>query len=200
MAWIGVTIIVIVAIIYFDKSNPTTNTNAVTNTDTTRATYAAEYDGLWRQDDGQNPVLITATAFPPYLQAALHKAANRTSVEDQIWSTVSTMPGTSLPIFLTFDSVSGNLTDAEISASLEVQVDNGTKMHLEHWTPLVGNTHIVNAASGTSSQIGVAVFSANNAINWNHPPQFHLLVKKIAGEAERSFIWTSAALQAPTNN
>lgn len=192
---LGITLILVVIIFGRPKSAPT-NTN--TTNDTSRTTYAAAYDGLWRQDSGQSSVLVTATMFPPFLRSDLDQAASKTSEESQIWLTMESMPSTNVPIVITLDSVSGSLPDEVVSKSLSLDANSANTFSLKSWTPLTGSSHIVNASSGAASQIGVAVFTSDHAIDWNNPPQFTLHVKGIAGAAKRDFVWTSAVLQAPS--
>lgn len=170
--------------------SPAVNTGDAVN----RQHYAALYQAAWRQDDGQSPMLVTATLLVPPTVQVLGQDTGRSSTEEQIWNTVNNLSATEVPIVLTIDSVTGTVTDEAIQDSLSLSSDGGPSFRLSSWSPLIAPSRIVNTNGSTSSQIGLAVFTADRVVDWNKLQILKLNVNGLVGEPQRVFTWTEPRL------
>lgn len=159
-----------------------------------RQLYATLYDAAWRQDDGRDSTLVTATLLVPPTIAALGLDPARSSVEEQLWNTVKSLDAKTVPIILTFDSVTGFQSDDEITSGLRLQGSSGTSFKLASWLSLIPPNRTVNSSSTTSSQIGVALFSAEQDIGWDKIGTIQLTVTGIGATPVRSFSWVEPKL------
>ncbi len=154
-----------------------------------RQQYAALYEAAWRQDDGRDGILVTATLLVPPARDALGKDTQRSSTEDQLWRSLKNVDAKTIPIVLTFDSVIGAVPDETIQKSLTLQILQGQKFDLKSWQPLIAPTRIVNTAQTTSSQIGLALFAAEQNIDWPALGAVTLDVTNIGRKKVRTFQW-----------
>lgn len=172
------------------KSNYPSVNNNTANTNTDRSRYAALYDAAWRQDSGQDATLVTATLFVPPTITALGADTDRSTTEEQIWNIVRSADASTIPIILTFDSVAGSLADDRIKSSLSLQSDRNETLTVKDWIPVIAPSRVVNTTGSVSSQIGVALFSAPQAIDWPTIGTLKLTVTGIGGGPARVFTWT----------
>lgn len=199
--WFGITaavVLMVVGVVVFmiPEAPSSANTN-ITNTNitnTNRQRYASLYDAAWRQDSGQDTTLVTATLFVPPTIEALGHDLERSSVEEQLWNATKSLDAKTIPIVLTFDSVTGFLADEKITTSLSLQGSNGQSLNLVSWLPMIAPTRIVNTPGSTSSQIGVALFSAQADIDWQTIGTLKLTVTGIGGTELRLFSWVEPKL------
>ncbi len=191
-----VAVLVVVSIPFWRHQPPvTSNTNGTRAG--ARAVYAERYQAAWRQDDGVGSLLMSATVFPTELTDALHDVTDRTSLEQQQWDQVSSLPPSQLPVFLTLDSVGGAIPDTAIASVVSLTSDVGVRYPLVSWKPLVTTSHVVNAPAGTTSQVGFAVFDAGHDLAWPAVQNLTLTVKGLAGIASRKFVWPHPGTLAP---
>lgn len=167
-----------------------TNTAATSN----RQHYAALYQAAWRQDDGQDTTLMTATVFVPPTVQALAQDTGRSSAEQQIVDATQHLTAQQVPVVITIDSVTGTTTDEAIKKGLTLSAEGGPRFTLADWKPMIAPSRIVNTSGSTSSQIGVAVFEASQVVNWDTLQSLRLDVKDIGGEPLRTFSWTEPGL------
>lgn len=180
-------IVGLVVFLVWPQSKLTTTTN------TDRDRYAALYDAAWRQDDGTQPTLMTATLLVPPAITLLGNDDGRSSAENQIWSTVQALQSNQLAIVLTIDSVDGAVSDDVITSSVKLQSADSTAFSLNSWTPIIAPTNVVNSANA-SSQIGVLVFNANATLIWSQLKTLTLSVNAFDGQTARTFTWSNPPL------
>ncbi len=181
-------------------ARPATSRPAATtdNSNQARPRYAALYQGAWRQDSGQGAVLMTATLFAPPLVSTLGQQADRFEVEEQLWRAMKELPTTAVPIVLTLDSVSGAIPDQAIQTSLTLTDDDGMVFRFSSWTPVIAPARPVNTNVPTTSQMGVAVFTAGEAIDWEGLGSLRLVSANIADQPKREFVWAQPRLLLQT--
>lgn len=159
------------------------------NTDVVRQKYASLYQAAWRQDSGTQPTLATATLLLPAAQQALGRDTGRSTTEDQLWDILQNLNATQIPILLTFDSVSAFVPDAVVQEGSSLTLEGGPNVTLASWTPISGPSRVVNTNGTIRSQIGVAIFSAGQAIDWNAIKKVQLVLHGIPNETDRVFTW-----------
>ncbi len=188
---IGGSVAVITAAVLLTQAyRPSAPAVATTNA---RQKYAALYQAAWRQDDGQHPILVTATLIVPTAQEALGQDTGRSSAEEQIWSALKSLGPDQVPVILTFDSVAGAVTDEAVRQGAVLSADHGPQFSLASWQPMIAPSRIVNTATSASSQIGVAIFQADRTIDWQTLTVLRLTIDQIDG-AQRVFTWTQPRL------
>lgn len=195
--WIGISVAVIllavgVGIVATRPLN-SDNSNINTVTNGSRERYAALYDAAWRQDDGKDTTLVTATLLVPPTIEVLGTDTQRSTTEDQLWNTVKSLSPKQVPLVITIDSLTGFVADDVIRSGLQLQTTSGQKFTLESWQTLIAPSRVVNT-SGTSSQVGVALFSSDTDIDWQKVGTLTLTVKGIGGTNQRVFTWTEPKL------
>lgn len=184
----GVALLLVVgAVLWWQFMRPPAATP--TNTNAVRQEYASLYQAAWRQDTGTQPTLATATLLLPAAQQALGRDAGRSTTEDQLWDIFKNLKGTQIPVILTFDSVSGFVPDAVVKEGSSLLLDGGPNVSLTDWQPVSSPSRVVNTAGTVRSQIGVAIFSAGQTIDWNTIKQAQLVLRGIPNETDRVFTW-----------
>ncbi len=166
---------------------------AVVTTDS-RQTYANLYQAAWRQDDGLQSTLVTATLFVPPTIQALGKDTGRSSAEEQLWQAVQGLSVRDVPIVLTFDSVTGAVPDSVLTTGLTLTSVKGPTFTFKSWTPMIAPSRVVNTNDSATSQIGVAIFSANQDVNWQTIESLQLTLHGIPSQPDRVFSWTEPRL------
>lgn len=196
--WIGIVIAVLLlavsVVLLATRPLNSGNSNENTVTNANRERYAALYDAAWRQDDGQDATLFTATLLVPPTIEVLGADKQRSTAEEQLWNTVKALSPKQIPFVITIDSLASFVSDEAIKKSLQVQTDSDQKFTLDSWQPLIAPTRVVNSSASTTSQVGVAVFSADTDVNWSTIGTLKLTVKGIGGTLERVFTWTEPKL------
>jgi hypothetical protein len=172
--------------------SPQTDTTSSTNAQG-RSAYAQLYDAFWRSDDRTSATLITATLFPPSLTFAVQAAEEKTLTEQQIADRVKTLAPADVAVFLTIDSITGSFTDEEINKGLRFTADDRLAT-LMSWEPIVANSRVVNAPSGTSSQQGIAIFRFASPLEWNSVKSLKLTVSGLPKTSPRDFVWSGGIL------
>lgn len=178
-----------------DESAPAAiNSNANQSAgDENRAAYASLYDMLWRQDDGRDTLLVTATLFTPELRTRLGADGGRSDTEEQLWRRLDDLTDRQAAAVLTFDQIGAALSDQAIEAALSLTVDDATSRSSD-WQGLIATPRVVNAPTGTSSQIGVAVFTFDQPLDWADVKTVRLRVAGLGQRATRDFSWSAPAL------
>lgn len=182
--------VVVAVLILLTNQKQTASTNTATEA---RQRYAALYQAAWRQDDGYSPTLVTATILVPPAVEALGRDDGRSSVEEQLWRIVQPLDSATIPIVVTFDSVTEAVPDQVIQNGLLLST-SGATLSFEDWKPLIAPTRVVNTSPSTTSQIGVAVFRAVAPIDWNALKSLTLTVSGIADQPDRTLSWTEPKL------
>jgi len=168
------------------------NTNTITNAN--RERYAALYDAAWRQDDGKDATLVTATLLVPPTIDVLGVDKQRSTTEEQLWNMVKSLSGKKVPLVLTIDSLTGFVPDYSIRSGLQLEATSGQKFTLDSWQTIIAPTRVVNSSATTTSQMGVATFAADTDMNWSTLGTLKLTIKGIGGTDERVFTWTEPKL------
>lgn len=175
------------------KANSQAGTPNATN-DSTRQHYANLYLAAWRQDQAQGDVLTTATLFVPPLVTSLGQQSDRSETEEQLWRIMRDVPTNAVPVVMTIDSVAGDIPDAAIQKSLTLTDTDGMTFTTTSWTPMVAPTNVVNTNQATTSQMGVAVFTAAQPVPWSTLGPLHLVSLGLGDQPRREFVWAEPKL------
>lgn len=194
---VAVLVVLMVALVIFipRPTRPPANT---TVNNSARTTYASLYDALWRQDSGQGSILMTSTLFVPPMITALGQDTQRSEVEEQIWNAMKNMMPSEIGLFITLDSVTGFISDADIQKSLSLDAGPGLTFHLRTWQPIIGGASQVNANAPVASQRGLAIFTADPGpdappIDWSTLDQVTLRATGLGDQPVRQFVWTQVS-------
>lgn len=184
------------AVIFFLSTQSVPPANPATNNaaDTTRTKYAELYQAAWRQDAGRGSILVTATLLAPPTREALGQDTGRSSTEEQVWDAVRNLDAKAVPVALSIDSVAGAVDDATIRTSLKLTAAGGPDFQLSEWRPLIAPSRVVNAQSTTSSQYGIAVFTAPRDLDWQTLGSLTLTMSGVGDQPERVFNWAEPRL------
>jgi hypothetical protein len=172
-----------------DPKNAASTTESVSG----RAVYAQTYDAFWRADDKTDPTLMTATLFAPSVVSALRGAGEKTTTESSMLDTVTKNSRRDVSVFMTFDSIFGNFSDATIQKSVRLTI-NTTTVSANQWTPIIGTSRIVNAPAGAASQQGFLRFRFDRDIDWSSIEKIQLDVAGLPKAKNRSFTWSGAII------
>ncbi len=158
-----------------------------------RQRYSELYDAAWRQDSGQGNVTMSATLMVPSMITALNQDAGRSSAEDQLNQALQALTDKQVGIFLTIDSVTGAIPDDTIKTSSTVTAD-GPAFSVVDWQPMIAPSHIVNTNEPSSSQTGLLVLQADQAVIWSTLRNLKLIIRNIDHQAQRQFVWVDPSL------
>ncbi|GEM_PF-5641673 len=195
--YLGVIVLVVVMVgvvmLVRRPDQSTINNQAVNNS--ARQTYATLYDSLWRQDSGQGSLLMTGTLLVPPMIAALGQDTQRSGVEEQIWNTMKNITPGEIGFFITLDSVTGFISDADIQKTLSLEAGPDLTFQLRAWEPIIGGASPVNANVSVASQRGLAIFTADPGpdappIDWSTLNQVTLRATGLGDQPARQFVWT----------
>lgn len=164
-----------------------------TNDQAVRQEYADLYQAAWRQDDGRGSILVTATLFTPRLRQLLAEEKGLSSDESQINRLVSVTASGDIPVFLTLDSVTGDIPDDTVKNALALTAD-GLAFTLQDWHPIVSTSRVVNTNAPVTSQSGVATFRAAKTFGWENLKGLKLIVRGIGDTPVRTFLWAEPSL------
>jgi hypothetical protein len=185
----GILLLGVCVFVFMFRKQPT----PITVSNTVRERYAALYEAAWRQDDGRDPILTTATLLVAPTITLLGQDTERSVTEEQIWNSVRSLDARVVPVVVTIDSVTGTVTDDAMQQGLQLTTDRGPQFTLSSWQPLVAGSRIVNSA-GASAQIGIALFRADRDIDWSAVGAVTLTLSGIGDTKERIFSWTEPSL------
>jgi hypothetical protein len=179
-------LVAVVVVLLANHKQPSSKNTA----DDARQQYAALYDAAWRSDGVERSnMVVTATLLVPPAVEALGRDTGRSGTEEQYWRIVEPLDASMIPVVVTFDSVSGAVTDEVIQNGLLLFTPRAT-LSFEEWKPIIAPSRVVNAPSSVTSQIGIAIFRAAKPIDWNTLGSLTLTVSGIAGQADRTFNWS----------
>jgi hypothetical protein len=159
-----------------------------------RQHYAALYQAAWRQDDGHQPTLVTATLLTPPAIALLGQDAHRSTSEEQLWQIVKNLSNRQLAFVVTADSVVAAIPDEQFEQHLTMSLGGTSSSTLTSWTSMIAPSRVGTPTSTTTSQIGVAIFDVPNPITWMTLGQITLTFDGIPGEPARIFSWANPNL------
>lgn len=185
---VGIVLAVATAVVAGLLSSRDTTT-ATTNTSTdARAKYAALYQAAWRQDSGQGNVLVTATLMVPPMVTTLAADTGRSSAEEQLNQALSGLSNRQIGVLLTIDSITGAIVDDRVEHGAALIAD-GQTFTTADWQPFIAPSHVVNASTTTSSQSGLLVFQADQAVDWAALKNLKLSMSGIDDQLVRAFTW-----------
>lgn len=195
LLWLAVGLVVVAGLAFgVWRWRSLSSTNSTANTNARRQTYAALYQAAWRQDDGHNPTLVTATLLVPPTVQALGADTGRSSAEEQEWQTMKSLSTQQVPFIVTLDTVGPAIPDDTIIHGLSLRLDNGKSFALDSWNPIIAPSRVSNTNGSPTSQIGVAIFKVGTNLDWTTVNIVQLTLNGIPNEPYRVFTWTEPKL------
>ena len=196
---LGLAIVVVAFAALRQLPKPVSNSTANTNDAATikRAEYAALYQASWRQDQGLGSTIMTATLFTPPMTADLLADTGRSESESQMLQAIQKAKNSDLVFYLTIDSVAAPISDDVIESGLSLSDAEGTAYTFTSWTPLIGQSNLINVSTG-SSQTGVAIFASPDTVDWTTLHDLKLTASHIGDQPTRQFIWATPSLLLDT--